>query len=134
MLNLIQFIKEGFYVIKGNNNAVIEIDQSFYDRWDNLHQDLAEAEKDLVIYTDGLGALEKRLMQKADDDFYREYKKRLAEVLQRREAKADQSYINTIRAKAAAQARKTLIKGRVEMMKMQFDEWRTRSADRRNSV
>jgi hypothetical protein len=118
----------------GKKRTVIEIDDDFYVRWNALHLDLGEAEKDLIIYTDGLGALEKRLMQKADDDFYKEFSKRLPEYLQRRDAKSDNRYILTMRAKAAAQSRKTVLKGKIEMMKMQFEEWRTRSADRRNSI
>ena len=116
------------------NRSVIEIDSDFYDKWTQLTMDLGEAEKDLVIYSDGLGALEKRLMQEADEKFYQETKKRLPEYMQRREAQADERYVMTLRAKASAQSKRTILKGQIEMMKMQFDEWRTRSADRRNSI
>jgi hypothetical protein len=114
--------------------SVIEIDSDFYDRWSNLHLDLGEAEKDLIIYSDGLGALEKRLMQESDDKFYENCQKRLPEYMQRREAQSDQRYVMTLRAKGAAQSRRMVLRGQIEMMKMQFDEWRTRSADRRNSI
>jgi DNA replication initiation complex subunit (GINS family) len=114
--------------------GIIEIDTDFYERWENSHLELAEVEKDLVILTDGLSSLEKKLMHQADESFYRDFNKRLPEVLQRREARRHESYIQTIKAKAQVQGRKILVKGRIEMMRMQFDEWRTRSADRRNSI
>jgi hypothetical protein len=115
-------------------NSIVEIGPEFYDRWNSFHLDLGEAEKDLIIFTDGLSALEKRLMQEVDDKFYNETKKRLPEYLQRRDAKSDNRYIQTLRAKASAQARRIVLKGKIEMMKMQFEAWRTRAADRRYSI
>lgn len=115
-------------------HGITEINTEFYERWESAHLDLAEVEKDLVILTDGLSALEKKLMHQADEAFYRDFNKRLPETIQRREARRHDNYIQAIKAKAQTQGRKVLIKGRIEMMKMQFDEWRTRSADRRNSI
>lgn len=114
--------------------GIREIDSEFYERWEQAHLELAEVEKDLVILTDGLSSLEKKLMYQADEAFNAEYKKRLPETLQRREARRHDNYVQAIKAKAQAQGRKILIKGRIDMMKMVFDEWRTRSADRRNSI
>tara|TARA_Y100000310_G_scaffold92562_1_gene90210 strand:- start:2396 stop:2764 length:369 start_codon:yes stop_codon:yes gene_type:complete len=111
----------------------IEPDNAFYKEMEDLSFRLGEAEKNLVIYTDGLSALEKKLMKEADDSFYELHKKRLPETLQRREAKRDPRYTKMIRAKASASRDKVTYRIQLDIMKMKFEEWRTRSADRRNS-
>lgn len=112
----------------------IEIGDEFYDRYEQLMHELAEAERDVVMTTDGLSALERRLMQEADEKFYAAHKKRMSESIQRREAKADPRYSVMIRAKAKAMEARTLLRGQVEIMNMKYGEWRTRSANSRNSV
>lgn len=118
----------------GARRQPFEVDESFYEKYEGLANRLAIAERDLVIYTDGLAALEKKLMQDADDAFFNEHKKRLPEVLQRREAKANPEFTRMIRAKAQAQCQRTALRAQLDVMKMRFEEWRTRSADRRNSI
>ncbi len=115
-------------------HGAVEIDERFFDRMEELNIRLGEAERELVYCTDGLSALEKKLMIVADEAFYAQEKKRLPEYLQRREAKADPRYINMIRAKSRAQERRTTLRGQIDIMKLKFEEWRTRSADRRNSI
>jgi len=116
------------------SKGIEEIDDAFYQRYESLGIRLAEAERDLVIYSEGLSVIEKKLMVKADNAFFRENNKRQAEALQRRDAKADPEYMKVVRAKAKAQESKTLYKVQLELMKMKFEGWRTRSADRRNSM
>lgn len=111
-----------------------EVDEAFYEKYEDIANRLAIAERDLVIYTDGLAALEKKLMQDADDAFFNQHKKHLAEVLQRRDAKANPEFTRMIRAKAQAQSQRTALRSQLDIMKMRFEEWRTRSADRRNSM
>jgi hypothetical protein len=114
--------------------GAVEIDEAFYQRFTELNVQLGEAERDLIYYTEGLSVLEKKLMERADENFYKSEGKRLPEYLQRREAKSHPEFINMVRAKARAQEAKVVLKGQVELMKMKFDEWRTRSADRRNTI
>jgi hypothetical protein len=38
-----------------------------------------------------------------------------------------------VRAKATAIQNKTILKGQLDLLKMKFDEWRTRRADSRGS-
>ncbi len=66
--------------------------------------------------------------------FFEKQQKRLPEVLQRRDAKANPEFTRMIRAKAQAQGQRTALKAQLDIMKMRFEEWRTRSADRRNSM
>jgi hypothetical protein len=112
---------------------VIEIDDSFYEQYERINLKLGEAERDIVYYTDGLSVLERQLMAKVDEEFYAKEKKRLPEYLQRREAKRHPDYINMVRAKATAIQNKTILKGQLDLLKMKFDEWRTRRADSRGS-
>jgi hypothetical protein len=112
----------------------IEIGDDFYERYDQIVHDLAEAERDVVMTTDGLSALERRLMQDADEQFFKAHNKRLSESLQRREAKADPRYSMMIRAKAKAMETRTLLRGQSDIMQMKFREWQTRSANSRNSI
>ena len=74
-------------------------------------------------------------MYKADLDFKEQTGsgKTLAVDLQRREAKRSQEYANVVRAKAAAKRAQSLARSRRADMEMKFDEWRTRSADRRKN-
>lgn len=117
-----------------NTHGVVEVNQDFYQQYEDTTIRLAQAEHNLVFYTEGLAVLEKQLMVKSDQDYYGEHKKRLPEYLQRREAKSHPDYVTMVRNKAAAQRDKSIFKGRIEILKMQFEEWRTRSADRRNSI
>ena len=116
------------------NIEFTEINNDFYEELENTAIKLAAAERDLVIYTDGLGALERRLMVEADNLFYEKYKKRLSEALQRRDARAREEYTRMIRATATAQEQKTLLRCRYDMLKMKFEAWRTRSANKRGSA
>ncbi|MBD78093.1 MAG: hypothetical protein CL840_03980 [Crocinitomicaceae bacterium] len=114
--------------------SAIEITPQFWQEMETLIEDLAIVEHDLTIYTEGLSALEKKLMKEVDERQYHIDGKRLPEYLQRREAKADSRYNAAIRAKAGIVAKRTLLKGKVKMMEMQFDEWRTRSANKRGML
>lgn len=111
----------------------VDITPSFWEEINRLNSELADTEHDLVIFTDGLTALEKRLMQMADERFYAENKKRLPECLQRREAKADKRYTALIRNKARVTSKRMLLRGQIKIMEMQFDEWRTREANKRRA-
>jgi hypothetical protein len=118
-----------------NNNPVVEIDEKFYEEWMKLHADQAVADADLIIYTDGLSVLEKKIMQEVDEAFAKNNAgKRLPEYLQRRDAKSDSRYADNIRAKAKAAAKQRMLRGAIKMKEMQFEEWRTRSANRRYSI
>jgi len=110
----------------------MEVDEDFYAELESLNIRLAEAERDLVLFTEGLSVVEKKLMIKADNQFFSEHKKRLPEVLQRRDARASPQYMNVVRAKARAQESKVSLRGQIDTMKMKFEGWRTRSANSRN--
>lgn len=71
---------------------------------------------------------QQQIMKEVDEQQYQVDGKRLPEYLQRREAKVDSRYTAAIRAKAHIVSKRILIKGKLRMMEMQFDEWRTRSA------
>lgn len=112
-----------------------EINSQYYERYEKTNILLAKAEEDVVIFKYGLEALERRLMKKHDDDFRANNNgKALPEYLQRREAKADPQYMSAVRALAKASSLKTLYRGQLAKMDKEFDEWRTRSADRRGSL
>lgn len=114
--------------------SAIQMTPKFWQEMEELNENLAMVEHDLTIYTEGLSALEKQLMKEFDERQYQVDGKRLPEYLQRREAKADPRYNAAIRAKARVVAKRILIRGKLEMMKMQFDEWRTRSANKRGML
>lgn len=114
--------------------STVQIGPQFWQEMETLTEDLAIVEHDLTIYTEGLSALEKQLMKEVDDRQYQVDGKRLPEYLQRREAKADSRYNAAIRAKAHIVSKRILIKGKLRMMEMQFDEWRTRSANKRGML
>lgn len=115
------------------NNNYFEVDSSFYEQMEDVAYRLAEAERSLVIFTDGLSALEKKLMKEADDAFFAENRKRLPETLQRREARRHPNYTKMVRAKASASSDKVYLKMKADILKMKFDEWRTRSANNRHA-
>jgi hypothetical protein len=120
--------------MSGNTRGVMEVDKEFYENYEDANIRMAQADHNLVFYTEGLAVLEKQLMVRSDNDYYKAFNKRLPEYLQRREAKSHPDYVTMVRSKASAQRDKTIYKGRIEILKMQFEEWRTRSADRRNSI
>jgi hypothetical protein len=120
--------------MNSRKGGVIEIDDSFYESYRDVTLRLGEAEHNLVFFTEALPVLEKKLMYRSDEAFYTEFKKRLPEYLQRREAKSNPAYIQAVRAKARSQEAKVALRGEQDILKMKFDEWRTRSVDRRNSI
>jgi hypothetical protein len=109
-----------------------DIDSVFYEDFLQLKIRLGQAERDLVIATDGLSALEKQLMIRADKAFRLANNKAMPEYAQRRDAKAHPLYSQMINAKARAAEVKIVLVGKIEIMKMRFDAFRTRSADRRH--
>jgi len=114
--------------------AAIEIDSEFEDKFREIAINLAQAEHDLVLYTDGLSILEKKLMYKVDEEYYKQHSKRLPEYAQRRDAKRHPRYTDMVRAKAAAARDRSLYRTEKDIYEMRFKEWQTRSVDRRNSV
>lgn len=112
-----------------------EITPEYYERYEEYVIKLAKAEEDIVILKSGLEALEKRLMKAHDDEFKAHNNgKTLPEYLQRREAKADPKYMAATRALARVSSEKVLYRGKIAMLDKVFDEWRTRSADRRGNL
>jgi hypothetical protein len=112
-----------------------DINSVFYEDFLQLKIRLGQAERDLVITTDGLSALEKQLMIRADKAFrLANNNKAMPEYAQRRDAKAHPLYSQMINAKARAAEVKIVLVGKIEIMKMRFDAFRTRSADRRNGM
>lgn len=112
-----------------------EINQDYYDLYDECTILLAKAEENIVILKNGLEVLEKRLMKEHDEAFKAENNgKTLPEYLQRREAKADPRYMAATRALAQATYQKVLYRGKLASLDKKHDEWRTRSADRRGNL
>jgi hypothetical protein len=120
---------------KNQNSQAFDVTDEYYKELDDAAVTLAEAEYQLSLLTDGVDIVEKTLMYKADLDFKEQTGsgKTLAVDLQRREAKRSQEYANVVRAKAAAKRAQSLARSRRADMEMKFDEWRTRSADRRKN-
>lgn len=116
------------------SKAGFELTESFYEDYINVATELADVEASLVLHTDGLDALEKQLMQEYDATHLAKYNKSAPEYLQRREAKADPRYMSRVYAKSALAAKKTLLKARLNMLDMRYNEWRTRSANRRTGM
>lgn len=111
-----------------------ELNESFYKEYEQAAARLAEVEEDLVLHTDGLDALEKQLMKEHDAEHMKQYKKSAPEYWQRREAKSDSRYHQMIYAKAALVSRKIMLKAQINMLDMRYQEWRTRSANRRTGL
>lgn len=111
-----------------------EITDNFYEEYLSTAALLAEVEESLVLYTDGLDALEKSLMKEHDAKFISETKKSAPEYLQRREAKADPRFQQAVSAKASLVARRVMLKAKMNVFDMRYQEWRTRSANRRTGL
>lgn len=116
------------------NKTSFELTEQFYIDYQEVASRLAVVEEDLVIYTDGLDALEKQLMKEHDEKFHQQYGKSLPEYIQRREAKSDKRYRQAINAKAALVAKKVMLKAQINILDMRYNEWRTRSANRRTGL
>ena len=118
-----------------NKNSPFEVTEEYYRNLEASAIELAEAEYQLSLMTDGVDILEKSLMYKADLDFKAatESNKALPVDLQRREAKRSPEYAHAVRAKAAAKRAQSLAKSKRFDLEKRFEEWRTRSADKRSS-
>ena len=118
-----------------NKNSPFEVTEEYYRNLEASAIELAEAEYQLSLMTDGVDILEKSLMYKADLDFKAatESIKALPVDLQRREAKRSPEYAHAVRAKAAAKRAQSLAKSKRFDLEKRFEEWRTRSADKRSS-
>lgn len=116
------------------SKASFELTEQFYEDMILVATELAEVESSLILHTDGLDALEKQLMKEHDAAYLAQYNKTSPEYWQRREAKADPRYIARIQAKAALTARRTILKAKYHILEMRYNEWRTRSANRRTGL
>ncbi|OUV22621.1 MAG: hypothetical protein CBC55_03675 [Gammaproteobacteria bacterium TMED95] len=118
-----------------NNTGPFEVTDEYYEDLDAAAHELAEAEYQLSLITDGVDIMEKTLMFKADQEYKTttNSNKSLPIELQRREAKRSPEYAHAVRAKAAAKRAQSLAKSKRFDLDKRFDEWRTRSADKRNA-
>lgn len=116
------------------SRASFEITDKFYEDYLEAAARLAEVEESLVLHTDGLDALEKHIMKEYDTGHIKQYNKSSPEYLQRREAKADPRYQQAISAKASLVSRKVMLKAQLNVFDMRYQEWRTRSANRRTGL
>lgn len=116
------------------SRASFELTDSFYEEMLQIVAQLAEVEESLVLHTDGLDALEKQLMKEHDAAHFATYNKSSPEYWQRREAKADPRYMERVYAKAALTSRRVMLKAQINILEMRYNEWRTRSANRRTGL
>jgi hypothetical protein len=111
-----------------------EVDDKYYDNLNTLYMKLSDAyDKDTVLSKslDIIAAAESRV---AADEFYLMHKKTLAVELQKREGKTSLRYRDATVALGAVKRQITLLRGQIDIMDKRFEEWRTRSANRRHGL
>jgi len=110
-----------------------EVDDNFFETMHRIQDDYSEAVYEKTLLENGLSILEKDLMREsAASVMHSTGAKSVPEFIQRRDAKADPRYKKAVLALAAAERNVVLLRGRLDSLKMQFESWRTRQANRRN--
>jgi hypothetical protein len=111
-----------------------EVDDNYYAKLDTLYMKLADAyDKDTVL-SKSLDIVAAEEARAAADEFYILYKKTLAVELQKREGKMYLRYREVTIALGSVRRQITLLKGQIDTMDKRFEEWRTRSANRRHGL
>lgn len=110
-----------------------EVDENFFETMHRIQEDYAEAVYEKTLLENALSILEKDLMKEsAASVMSLTGAKSVPEFIQRRDAKSDPRYKKAALALASAERNVVLLRGRADSLKMQFEAWRTRQANRRN--
>lgn len=116
-----------------NPYGVTEVDDNFFNVLQRAQEAHAEAVFNATAIEHGLSVLEKDLMKEsARDVMSATGAKSVPEFVQRRDAKSHVKYREAVMALASAQRELIICRGRVDSLKMQFEAWRTRQANRRS--
>lgn len=111
-----------------------DLPADFYEHLERANIALAQARETETV-TDGLvDIVLHQLMKQACEQSQLVSGKGLSVEQQKREAKSDPRYFKAIAAHAKAQSNRVLAAGRVEQLRMQHEEWRTRSANLRHHL
>lgn len=110
------------------------MDENFFVLLEEANATLGHAREQEAILDGMMDALVARLMQEHDEAFRKQTGKSLSIELQKRSAKADPRYAQAVCSHAKAVSNRTLAQGRCDVLKLRFEAWRTKSANKRSSL
>lgn len=120
--------------MQSNRKTSNELPSDFYSHFEAATMELAQA-REAETVTDGLvDIVLHQLMKTMNDQSQSLHGKGLSVEQQKRDAKSDPRYFKALAAHAKAQSNRVLAAGRVEQLRMQHEEWRTRSANLRHHL
>lgn len=116
------------------HSALDDLPADFYKTWEDANISLGVAKEQETLADGLLDIVLSQLMNMKQKDSIESGGKGISIEQQKRDAKADHRYFKALAALAKAQSTRVIAASRVEQLRMQHEEWRTRCANRRSHI